>query len=490
MTFAGKSMTTSRPLVCATVTAGTTADLRAERDRARGDMVELRLDTVRDPDVAGALAGRRQVAIVTCRAKWEGGQFEGSEEERHRLLGEALDFGAEYVDVEWRARFDDLIARDRGRRIVLSSHDFAGMPGDLADRAHAMRATGVDVVKIAAKATRLSDCAALLGLADGGRSVLIAMGDAGLTTRVLAGRFGSAWTYAGSVRDVGQVSAAALIDEFRFHTISDSTELYGLVGSPIGHSVSPAMHNAAFAAAGRDAVYLPLPATDADDFMRFAEAFGIRGASVTIPFKVSLLPFVHDVDETAHRIGALNTLRRTGGVWHGRNTDAAGFLQPLDERQIDLRGMRASILGAGGSARAVAVALASRGARLTVHARIRERAERVATGVAAKVGGWPPPAGSWDLLVNCTPVGMYPRVSETPLDASMISGGIVYDLVYNPLETQLLRDAAAAGCRTIGGLDMLVAQAVEQFVCWAGERPDVSVMRIAALKRLSELEDR
>ena len=490
--------TTPRPLLCATVTASTTADLRAERDRARGDMVELRLDTLRDPDVAGALAGRQRPAIVTCRAKWEGGQFSGSEEERHRLLGEALDLGAEYVDIEWRAGFDDLLARTRGRRVVLSSHEFDGMPADLKDRARAMRATGAEVVKIAATASRLSDCLPLLDVAPAntrdGRSVVIAMGDAGFSTRVLAGRFRSTWTYAGALNDVGQGSAASLIDDFRFHALGDSTELYGLVGSPIGHSVSPAMHNAAFGASGRDAVYLPLPATDAQDFMAFANALRISGASVTIPFKLSLAACADELDEVARRIGAVNTLRRTNGAWQGRNTDTAGFLRPLDDRQIELRGRRASILGSGGAARAVAVALESRGAILTVHARDRQRAERAAAGVRAadgvRVGEWPPAPGTWDLLVNCTPVGMHPRVDGTPLDASRLSGDLVYDLVYNPLETRLLREAAAAGCRTIGGLDMLVAQAVEQFTWWTGERPDASVMRAAALTRLSEFNER
>jgi 3-dehydroquinate dehydratase/shikimate dehydrogenase len=478
----------SRPLLCATVTAGTTAELRAARDAARGDMVELRLDSVRDPDVAGALAGRRQPAIVTCRARWEGGHFDGSEEERRRLLTEALDQGAEYVDVEWRAGFDDLIARFQGRRIVLSVHEFTKMPDDLGDRARAMRATGAEVVKIAARANRLSDCLSLLDVEPGGKSVLIAMGEAGLSTRVLAGRFGSAWTYAGAMKDVGQVSTASLIDEFRFHLIQQSTALYGLVGLPVGHSVSPAMHNAAFAAARLDAVYLPLPAADPEDFITFADALGISGASVTIPYKVAFMPLVQAYDDTARRIGALNTLRRNGDGWSATNTDASGFLRPLDERRVDLGGMRASILGSGGSARAVGVALASRGARLTVHARDRERAGRVASGVGAMVGAWPPRAGSWDLLVNCTPVGMHPRVEETPLDASLLSGDVVYDLVYNPLETRLLREAAAAGCRTIGGLDMLVAQAVEQFAWWTGQAPDAPLMRAAAVKRLSELD--
>src|SRR5262252_2467486 len=155
----------SKPLLCVTVTAETTAELRARRDAVvDADLVELRLDTVRDPAAAAALDGRRRPVIVTCRPTWEGGSFAGSEEERKRILADALALGAEYVDIEWRAGFDDLIAQTGGRRIVLSSHDFSGVPADLAARAQAMRATGAEVIKIAAQMTSLSDCVPLLDL--------------------------------------------------------------------------------------------------------------------------------------------------------------------------------------------------------------------------------------------------------------------------------------------------------------------------------------
>lgn len=469
------------------------AELRAARDNVRGaDLVELRLDTVSDPSVAGALEGRRSPVIVTCRAAWEGGAFRGSEEERRRILAEAIDTGAEYVDIEWRARFDDLIAATGGRRVVLSAHDFQGVPPDLVRMAQAMRRTGAEVVKIAVTAARLSDCLPLLRLGSDatlpGQAVLIAMGVQGLATRVLAGRFGSAWTYAGSVEAVGQISTAALLDDFHFRSLGESSRIFGLVGSPIAHSVSPAMHNAAFAAAGVDAVYLPLPAADVDDFLTFARALGLEGASVTIPFKVSLFDRVDDVDETARRIGAINTIRVEDGRWLGRNTDAGAFLQPLDDRRINLRGMRASVLGAGGSARSVAIALTMRGAIVTVHARDRQRAQTLASLACGHVGGWPPAEGTWDLLVNCTPMGMHPGTGDTPVPRAMLGGRLVYDLVYNPTVTQLLADAAAAGCETIGGLDMLVGQAVEQFEWWTGTRPDQAVMRAAALARLSEFK--
>lgn len=481
---------TTTPLLCVTVTAPTTAELRRRRDLVTdADLVELRIDSVDDPDIAAALDGRRLPVIVTCRASWEGGGFSGSEDERRRLLQQALDLGADFIDVEWRANFDDLIARD-GARIVLSSHDFAGVPTDLVERARAMRATGAAVVKIAVKANRLSDCLTLLDLRRtfGGneRSVLIAMGEAGLSTRILAQRFRSAWTYAGGVLDVGQVSARKLLDHFRFRSIDDSTSVYGLVGLPVAHSVSPAMHNAAFAATGLNAVYLPLPAADVDDFVAFARGFGVQGASITIPYKVALMAHVRHLDPIAQQVGALNTLKMEGEVWSGRNTDVAGFLQPVRDRHLSLSGRRAAILGAGGSARAVAVALASEGAQVTVHARDVAKAASVAALVGGRAGTLPPPAGSWDVLVNCTPIGMHPRMDQSPIPASALSRGLVYDLIYNPAVTRLLRDAATSGADTVGGLDMLVAQAREQFEWWTGTQPSAGVMRAAASRRLSE----
>ena len=480
----------SKPLLCVTVTAATTAELRQKRDAVPdADLIELRLDTVSDPSVAGALAGRRRPVIVTCRPAWEGGEFRGSEEERKRILADALSLGAEYVDVEWRARFEDLIAQEGGRRIVLSTHDYLGLPIDLTARVHAMRSTGAEVIKIAATLTSLSDCVPLLDLgAQSGRQsglALIGMGPYGFVTRVLAGRFGSIWTYAGALKDIGQLSAHTLLTDYHFRSLTDTTEVYGVAGGSVLHSVSPAMHNAALRAARVDAVYLPLPATSAADFATFGRAIGIRGASVTIPLKVSLFDAVDEVYSVARRIGAINTIRVENGRWIGGNTDASGFLEPLQEK-VPLTGLRASVLGAGGAARAVTVALASSGASVRLHARNREQAEETAMLTSAEIGPWPPEPGSWDLLINCTPIGMYPGVGETPLPAEHLTGRYVYDLVYNPSVTRLLRDAAARGCQTIGGLEMLVAQAREQFQWWIGIKPQAGVMREAALKRLAE----
>jgi 3-dehydroquinate dehydratase/shikimate dehydrogenase len=333
-------------LLCETVTGRTMAELVAARDAATtADMVELRLDGVSGVDVAQALHGRRLPVVVTCRPLWEGGKFDGSEEERQRLFSQALALGAEYVDVEWRAGLADLI-RAHASRVVVSSHDFAGVPDDLCARARAMRGTGAAVIKVAITAGRLSDTLPLLEIARGGDAVVIGMGDAGVPSRLLASRFGSRWTYGGAGVAPGQVPTGRMVDLFQFRSIGADTAIYGVVGDNAMHSLSPAMHNAAFRAAGLDAAYVPLGAADFNDFLVFADALGIAGASVTIPFKRDALHASRFSDDLAQQVGAANTIRRVrkdpayiprgagpfgpADAWEATNTDVAGFLEPLD----------------------------------------------------------------------------------------------------------------------------------------------------------------
>ena len=475
------------PALCAVVAAPTLAQLRARRDEAalEADLVELRLDTVADPDVAGALQGRTGPVIVTCRAVWEGGHFAGTEPARLALLEQAWRAGADFVDIEFAAWKDAPWARQAGgQRLIVSSHDFIGVPADLAARYQAMSGTGAAVVKLAVTARALTDCVALLALRPSApqRHVVLAMGAAGLVTRLLPQRFGSAWTYAGDGVAPGQLPPRQLREEFRFGEVGPDAALYGLVANPVGHSVSPAMHNAAHRADNRDAVYLPLQAVDAADVLAFAEAFDVRGVSVTLPFKVDLLPHC-EPDALAARVGAVNTLVRSDGRWLGFNTDVPGLLAPLGER-LDVAGLRATILGAGGAARGAAIALASAGARVTVCARRAEAAATVAAETGALAAPMPPLPGSWDVLVNATSAGMHPRVDETPWPGAVFDGRLVYDLVYNPRDTRLLREARGAGCATLDGLAMLVAQAEQQFERWTGRRPVPGVMLEAAVSRL------
>jgi len=473
----------SKPRLIIVASAPTMAELRRRRDAAAAagaDVVELRLDSVADPDVTAALAGRTTPVIVTVRPEWEGGAFKDSEVDRRTLLEWALQQGAEYIDVEFKAAFAaDLIASTGGKRIVLSSHDFDGVPADLIDRVRAMRTAGAEIVKVAVMARSLSDNVHLLQIERTANTVLIGMGPAGAPTRILAAHFHSLWSYAGDGYAPGQISGPRMLEEFRFREITERTAVYGVVGSPLTHSVSPAMHNAAFRAAGVDAVYVPMVAASAEDFTIFATALAVQGVSITIPYKVDLFERADAVDELSRKVGAVNTYRRDDLRWEARNTDVSGFLAPLKDR-LDLRGARAAILGTGGASRAVAVALASAGSIVTVFGRNRGKAKDVAALAGGTAAAFPVPAKSWDLLVNTTPVGMFPNVAETPFEGAF-DGHVVYDLVYNPMETRLLKEAAAAGCETLGGLDMLVAQAEDQSEWWTGKRPPTGLMKEAAL---------
>jgi len=465
------------PLVCVTVTGGTMDELRRNRDAAEGaDLVEMRLDFADRPDAAAALDGRRRPVILTCRAAWEGGRFQGDEESRRRILEQGIAGGAEFIDVEARAGFaQDLIRARRGRGVVLSSHLFGGVPPDLESRWMALLGSGAEVVKLAAEGQSLSDTLRVMALADVRRAdtdpghVLIAMGPAGIPSRVLAGRLGNRWTYAGNGAAPGQFPPRRLLKEFRFRELRPDASIFGVVGNPVMHSLSPVMHNAGFAHFGLNAVYLPLEASDAADFVHFARQVGLAGASITAPFKVALMDEVDELEPLARRVGAINTLVVRNGRWCGANTDVHGFSTPLSGR-VAVKGIRASILGAGGAARAVAVALADMGASVTVCARRPEAAREIAELAGGRVGAFPPQPGSWDVLVNAIPAGDAAD-RRSPIEGAPLDGEIVFDLVYAPAETRLLADARAAGCMTIGGLEMLVAQAERQFELWTGQAP-------------------
>jgi shikimate dehydrogenase len=238
------------------------------------------------------------------------------------------------------------------------------------------------------------------------------------------------------------------------------------------------MHNAGFAHFGLDAVYVPLEAPDAADFARFARAIPLSGASITAPFKVALMQEVDELEPLARRVGAINTLIVRDGRWTGANTDVHGFSTPLIGR-LAMRGVRATILGAGGAARAVAVALADMGAAVTVSARRQDAARGIAELAGGRVGEFPPVQGSWDVLVNAIPAGPDAAL-RSPIEGAPLDGEIVFDLVYAPAKTKLLADARAAGCMTIGGLEMLVAQAERQFELWTGHTPPEGLFAAAA----------
>ena len=431
------------------------------------------------PDPEAALAGRRKPAVVTCRPRREGGRFAGAEGERLRILRRAVELGAEFVDVEWDADAPDLVQSRGGRGVIVSRHDFSGTPPNPAQILADLRGRGAEIAKLAVAVTGAADLTRLLGASPAdGSSILIGMGPAGLATRILAGRFGSRWTYAGDAVAPGQLPVSRLLQEFRFRRIRSDAAVYAVLGQPVTGSLSPAMHNAGFAALGLNAAYVPLELPDLQGLRDFARTVDLRGASVTIPFKSAVLPLLDEVAPAAAPAGAVNTIAVQNGRWIGLNTDADGFLEPLRRRVPTLRGLRTVILGAGGAARGVAFALRRDGAAVAIAARRRDAAAAVADAIGCAIAEWPPRAGSWDLLVNATPVGSRAQAG-TPYSGPF-DGRLVYDLVYDPAPTELMRAAAAQGCGVLGGMEMLVAQAERQFEIWTGQRPPSGLFAQAA----------
>ncbi len=489
---------------------------QAERAKREGaDLVELRLDRLAMQPQAGDAARRLVQAcplpsIVTCRPEWEGGEYLGDEENRLAVLSAACGGPRRpvYVDIELaayqrsaevRAAVGSILDQTDAPGLILSSHDFTGRPADLLRRVEAMAdEPRCRVIKIAWTARSLRDNLEAFDLLRSAVKPMIAlcMGEAGLPSRVLAKKFRAVLSFARIGDDpgtaVGQPTLRELRDLYRWNEIGRDTSVYGVVGWPVGHSRSPAYHNARFTDEHINAVYLPMPIPPEYEHFKATmltwldwESLHFRGASVTIPHKENLLRFVEErggtIEPLAASIGAANTLAvRSYGGLEASNTDyAAAIAAVCDATGIlpeGLAGKGVAVLGAGGAARAVATGFAAMGARVTIYNRSVARAEALAEQIG-ETGGGRVRARSLedveraqaDIWVNCTPVGMHPDADTTPLPdppPSWGPGTVVFDTIYNPRETRLLRDAAAAGCTLVHGDEMFDRQAAAQFDLW------------------------
>jgi len=490
--------------ICVSLTEATTeATLARMADLAPvADLFEIRADFVRDLDLPAVLRAREKPLLLTCRPRSEGGQWPDDDPEgRRAVLRQAVEGGVDLVDVEIDSGFGDVVAAKAGRGLVISHHDLAGVPGDLDALYDRMAATGADVVKIACTATSVSDAARLMAFCRSHASapsplrglVALAMGPLGTATRILGGRHGAPFTFAsparGSEAAPGQVPARALAETYRVGSVGPDTRVYGILGSDIQRSLSPAIHNRAFAERGIDAVYVPLQAESLEAFLGTRTEMGLSGFSVTRPYKTEIVPRLDSVTPTVAESGSANTVVVQDGRLVGLSTDGDGILRPL-RRRMDLADRRVCIVGAGGAARAAALALVKAGARVTVRARRSEQAAEVAAATGSTPGsletlGEDP----WDVRINATPVGSGAQPGTSPVrPAALRPGGLVFDMVYEPRETPLLCAAKAVGCRTVDGVEMLVAQAVGQFEAWTGAPAPVEAMTRAAHRALDEAE--
>ncbi len=508
-----KALTSEKSRVCAVVAARTARDAWHQLRRALRDTgtVELRLDWLASAAEAHRLLAllkksgipRRATLIATCRRRQAGGLFSAALAAQLSLLHSAIDAGCAWVDVEIETVAAippftlDLFTS--GAKRILSYHDFRGIPSprgltQVARRMNQLReASGFDVLKLAVQCDSLAQSLRLLALSRQYPNVVsIPMGDVATPVRILAPRLGSGFSYApvDQATAPGQIPLAELRELYRGGDVTRCTRVYGVIGDPIAHSLSPVLHNAAFRARKIDAVYLPFRVIDLVDFLRAIEPLKIAGFSITLPHKERILHHLDDCDPLAAAIGAVNTVVvRGAGTLFGYNTDYVGVLRAI-ERRMPIAGSRVLILGAGGAARAVAFALAKGGAYVSICARRAERARKL----AREVDGDAMPRAAlrhefFDAIVNATPLGMHPNTHQSPLNARELNCRIVFDAVYRPRHTKLLQLAASKGIETISGVEMFLAQGIAQWEIWTGTRAPEAIMRRAVLQRL-EAEER
>lgn len=460
--------------------------------------IELRLDWLRsDAERADLLhwvernKPRNATFLATCRRLEGGGKLLGGIQAELQWLARAREAGCTWCDLEVET-FRELRGRPLSElglppKILLSLHNFRRMParlGSIYPSAHPEAAA----LKIAAHSRTFAQSLRLLSVARRSRNlVAVPMGDVGLPVRILALREGSALAYApiGEATAPGQVSLHDLKHLYRAHQLTRRTRVYGVIGAPVGHSLSPLLHNTGFIARKIDAVYLPFLVNDLRDFLKAVPEFGIRGFSVTIPHKRSILRHLKECEPLAAEIGAVNTVVvRSDGSLFGSNTDYIGILRAL-ERKLELSGSRVLIFGAGGVARAAAFALVKAGAEVAIYA----RREKAAFELARAAGGEVVPrralrSESFDAILNATPIGMHPHDRISPLSSRELNCRIVMDLINRPQKTQLLKLAARKGIATISGVEMFVPQGVAQWELWTGQRAPESIMRKAVLLAL------
>ena len=475
---------------------------QARREVACGEIfLEFRLDYLPQPEEgARAIRGFLEenpdcLVLATCRRHHNHGRFEGGIDHEFAILDLAVRNGAHAVDVEIETAevAHDRLAEFRARaRLVISYHNFDNTP-NLEPVIRRLTRYPADAYKLVTTARKPSDIERVLAA---GRThprvplVVLAMGEQGFPTRVLSGASNGVFTYASpsSVEGTaaGQVSARLLRKQYRVDKLTKSTKIYSVIADPVRHSLSPAIHNRGFQTRRLDAVYIPMLVSNGHlrDFFKMAEELPIAGFSVTIPHKQKVMRYLDTVEPLARRIGAVNTVWRKAGKWRGTNTDAAAVLKSI-EKHLRVAGSRILIAGYGGAARSAACALADAGANLTITGRNLDRARvlaRFAGGVA--IPREQAANEHYDALVHTTPLGTWPKTEECFFEDN-IPGDLVFDMVYNPVDTLLIRKAREQGKEIIPGMRMFIEQASAQFELWTGETAPRPAMERAALEALA-----
>jgi 3-dehydroquinate dehydratase/shikimate dehydrogenase len=460
-------------------------------------LVEIRLDYIRRQiNLKRLLRDRGCQVIATCRRVEDQGKWEGSEESRLMLLRAAIAEGVEYVDLE--ADIADRIPIYGKTKRIISLHNFFETPENLAEIHARLASLDADIIKIATMANEPHDNVRMLQLVRDSKipTVGICMGEIGIPSRILAGKFGAPFTYSTFHHErtlaPGQLSFWQMKDIYHYDEINADTRVYGFLADPIGQSIVPIVHNAAFHALGINSVCVPfrVPREYLSSFLYDSHELDLHGLSVGVPYRDALMHSLHKLDKAADGIGAVNTVAfHEDRSTFGYNTDHRAAMAALvrasgvkDENPLD--GKRALVLGAGSVAKAIVFGLRQMNVDVVIAARTFENARKLAEATESRAVEWDSRYSvKIDILLNCTPVGMHPNVDETPFAPGQLRRTwIVFDTVYNPEQTLLVKEARLKGCRVVTGVEMFIRQVALQFKVFTNQEPPIEVMRLA-LKR-------
>lgn len=499
------SLGVDRVLVIVGRTRHKMVQIELEEAVKRGaQFIEVRLDFFsRAVDFKRLFPHKKCPWVATVRRHSDGGRWKGSEAERQTILRQAIVSGFEWVDLETDVA--DSIKRFRDVKRIVSYHNINETPDDLEGIYEQMCQQDADVLKIVTMAQHPKDCMRVLNILKGAKRPTVGhcMGEIGLPSRVLSLKYGAPFLYAAFNKERGIAPGLPSLDEvtryFNVRKIGPDTKVYGVLGDPVSHSFSPALHNLMFRQTGLDAVYLPfrVPRGELPESLLAFDGVPVSGYSVTIPHKEAAAALAYEVDDRVKETGAANTLVKRAGGYYAANFDYEAALEGLRQnmpvvegKAMEIKGTGAMILGVGGAARAVAHALHHAGASpLWVVGRAADKTERLAAEVHGKAIEWEARHNiDPGILVNCTPVGMHPNLDDCPIHASFLKPGmVVFDTVYNPETTLLIKWARDRGCQTVTGTEMFVRQAAMQFELFTGRKPDLDAMREILRRALSPL---
>lgn len=475
-------------MLAAVITAKTSREISKDIKKAdNADLIELRTDYIKNPDykkLEKIIKKCKKPLIITCRKK-NGAGFYGS----GRI------FLADYIDIECSAGNIPIINKIKtyisdgkiNTKLIVSYHNFKGTPDNIKEIYHKIKILNPDIIKIATNANSIADNFKIFDLIklankEGKKLTAFCMGPYGQFSRVLSVIIGSQITYAslgiGKESAGGQLTLNEMNNIYRVKKLNMNTGIFGLIGDPVEHSWSHIMHNAAFDRLNINAVYLKFKVDRLKEFINYSKRLNAGGFSVTIPYKIKIMEYLDKIDKKAIEIGAVNTITAKNKQLIGHNTDCDGAIEALKSK-IALKNKNAAILGAGGSSRAIAYGLIKDGAKVTILNRTIKNAKIIAEGYDCNYGSLNDLGNiDYDILINTTPVGMHPNINSSPVPLRFIKKkAVVFDIVFNPYYTKLLKDAEKKGCITIPGLEMLVNGAAMQFRLWTGRNPPKQLMR-------------